>query len=161
MAHSYSHIYKLPCTGVRFFTVYGPYGRPDMALFKFTKNIIENKSIELYNNGKHLRDFTYVDDVVEGVFSLIKKYSKKQIPFEIFNIGNGNPKKLSKYLEEIEKNLNIKPKIKKLPLQLGDVIKTHSNINKLKKHTLYKPKTDIKVGISKFIKWYKDYFNKI
>ncbi len=160
MAHSYSYIYKLPCTGVRFFTVYGPFGRPDMALFKFTKNIIENKSIELYNNGKHLRDFTYVDDVVDGVFSLIKKYSKKQTPFEIFNIGNGSPKKLSKYLQEIQKNLNIKPNIKKLPLQLGDVIKTHSNINKLKKHSQYKPKTDIRIGISKFIEWYKDYFKK-
>ena len=94
MAHSYSYIYKLPCTGVRFFTVYGPFGRPDMALFKFTKNIIKNRSVELFNKGKHLRDFTYVDDIVEGVFSLIKKQSKKSIPYEIFNIGNGNPKNL-------------------------------------------------------------------
>ena len=158
MAHSYSYIYKLPCTGVRFFTVYGPFGRPDMALFKFTKNIINNKSIELYNHGNHLRDFTYVDDIVEGIYSLIKKQSKKSIPYEIFNIGNGNPKKLLDYLKNIEKNLKISPKIKNLPLQIGDIIKTHSNINKLKKYTGYKPKTNINTGISKFIEWYKDYY---
>ncbi len=158
MAHSYSYIYKLPCTGVRFFTVYGPFGRPDMALFKFTKNIINNKPIELYNHGNHLRDFTYVDDIVEGIYSLIKKQSKKSIPYEIFNIGNGNPKKLLDYLKNIEKNLKIQPKIKNLPLQIGDIIKTHSNINKLKKYTGYKPKTNINNGISKFIEWYKDYY---
>tara|TARA_X000000950_G_scaffold21363_1_gene23090 strand:- start:1644 stop:2612 length:969 start_codon:yes stop_codon:yes gene_type:complete len=158
MAHSYSYIYKLPCTGVRFFTVYGPFGRPDMALFKFTKNIINNKSIELYNHGNHLRDFTYVDDIVEGIYSLIKKQSKKSIPYEIFNIGNGNPKKLLDYLKNIEKNLKITPKIKSLPLQIGDIIKTHSSINKLKKYTGYKPKTNINTGISKFIEWYKDYY---
>tara|TARA_B100000886_G_C20373432_1_gene470623 strand:- start:51 stop:1019 length:969 start_codon:yes stop_codon:yes gene_type:complete len=158
MAHSYSYIYKLPCTGVRFFTVYGPFGRPDMALFKFTRNIINNKSIELYNHGNHLRDFTYVDDIVEGIYSLIKKQSKKSIPYEIFNIGNGNPKKLLDYLKNIEKNLKITPKIKNLPLQIGDIIKTHSNINKLKKYTGYKPKTNINIGISKFIEWYKDYY---
>ncbi len=158
MAHSYSHIYKLPCTGVRFFTVYGPFGRPDMALFKFTKNIINNHSIELFNNGKHLRDFTYVDDIVDGIYSLINKQSKKTIPYEIFNIGNGTPKKLLDYLKYIEKNLKKKSKTKRLPLQVGDVVKTHSNINKLKKYTGYKPKTNIKIGIEKFIEWYKDYY---
>ena len=158
MAHSYSHIYKLPCTGVRFFTVYGPFGRPDMALFKFTKNIINNHSIELFNNGKHLRDFTYVDDIVDGIYSLINKQSKKTIPYEIFNIGNGTPKKLLDYLKYIEKNLKKKSKTKRLPLQVGDVVKTHSNINKLKKYTGYKPKTNIKIGIQKFIEWYKDYY---
>ena len=158
MAHSYSYIYKLPCTGVRFFTVYGPFGRPDMALFKFTKNIINNKSIELYNHGNHLRDFTYVDDIVDGIYLLIKKKSKKTIPYEIFNIGNGNPKKLLDYLKYIEKNLNKTSKIKNLPLQIGDIIKTHSNINKIKKYTGYKPKTGIKTGIGKFIEWYKDYY---
>ena len=158
MAHSYSYIYKLPCTGVRFFTVYGPFGRPDMALFKFTKNIINNKSIELYNHGNHLRDFTYVDDIVDGIYLLIKKQSKKTIPYEIFNIGNGNPKKLLDYLKYIEKNLNKTSKIKNLPLQIGDIIKTHSNINKIKKYTGYKPKTGIKTGIGKFIEWYKDYY---
>ena len=158
MAHSYSYIYKLPCTGVRFFTVYGPFGRPDMALFKFTKNIINNQSIELFNNGNHLRDFTYVDDIVDGIYSLIKRHSKKNIPYEIFNIGNGNPKKLKDYLKFIEKKLNSKAKVKKLPLQIGDIFKTHSDIKKLKKYTNYKPKTDIEVGISKFIEWYKDYY---
>ena len=158
MAHSYSYIYKLPCTGVRFFTVYGPFGRPDMALFKFTKNIIKNRSVELFNKGKHLRDFTYVDDIVEGVFSLIKKQSKKSIPYEIFNIGNGNPKKLIDYLKHIEKNLNRSSSIKKLPLQIGDIIKTHSDIKKLKKFTGYNPKTNINIGINKFIEWYKDYY---
>ena len=158
MAHSYSYIYKLPCTGVRFFTVYGPFGRPDMALFKFTKNIINNKSIELYNHGNHLRDFTYVDDIVDGIYLLIKKQSKKNIPYEIFNIGNGSPKKLLDYLKNIEKNLNKTSKIKNLPLQIGDIIKTHSNIKKIKKYAGYKPKTNINTGIKKFIEWYKDYY---
>ena len=158
MAHSYSYIYKLPCTGVRFFTVYGPFGRPDMALFKFTKNILNNHPIELYNNGNHFRDFTYVDDIVDGIYSLIKKESKKSIPYEIFNIGNGTPKKLLDYLKHIEKNLNKISKTKKLPLQTGDIVKTHSNINKLKKYTGYKPKTNIKIGISRFIEWYKEYY---
>ncbi len=160
MAHSYSYIYKLPCTGVRFFTVYGPFGRPDMALFKFTKNILNNQPIELYNKGNHFRDFTYVDDIVEGIYSLIKKQSKKSIPYEIFNIGNGTPKKLLDYLKHIENNLNKISKTKKLPLQVGDIVKTHSNINKLKKYTGYKPKTNIKIGISRFIEWYKDYYRR-
>ena len=158
MAHSYSYIYKLPCTGVRFFTVYGPFGRPDMALFKFTKNILNNQPIELYNKGNHFRDFTYIDDIVDGIYSLIKKQSKKYIPYEIFNIGNGTPKKLLDYLKHIEKKLNKISKTKKLPLQTGDIVKTHSNINKLKKYTGYKPKTNIKIGISRFIEWYKDYY---
>ena len=158
MAHSYSYIYKLPCTGVRFFTVYGPFGRPDMALFKFTKNIINNHTIELFNNGNHFRDFTYVDDIVDGIYLLINKKSKKTIPYEIFNIGNGTPKKLIDYLKHIEKNLKKISKTKRLPLQVGDIVKTHSNINKLKKYTGYKPKTNIKIGISRFIEWYKDYY---
>ncbi len=158
MAHSYSYIYKLPCTGVRFFTVYGPFGRPDMALFKFTKHILNNQPIDLYNKGNHFRDFTYVDDIVDGIYSLIKKQSKKSIPYEIFNIGNGTPKKLLDYLKHIERNLNKITKTNKLPLQVGDIVKTHSNINKLKKYTGYKPKTNIKIGISRFIEWYKDYY---
>ena len=158
MAHSYSYIYKLPCTGVRFFTVYGPFGRPDMALFKFTKNIIKNNPIELYNKGNHLRDFTYIDDIVDGIYSLINKQSQKTTPYEIFNIGNGTPKKLLDYLKYIEKNLNKKSKIKRLPLQVGDILKTHSNINKLKKYTGYNPKTNIDNGIKKFIEWFKDYY---
>ena len=157
MAHSYSHIYKLPCTGVRFFTVYGPFGRPDMALYKFTNNIVKNKLIDLFNYGNHQRDFTYIDDVVDGVVSLIKKFPKKNTPYEIFNIGNGKSKKLIDYLKYIEKYLLKNAKIRKLPLQNGDIIKTHSNIKKLKNFTNYKPKTDIDLGISKFIEWFKDY----
>ena len=156
--YPYSYIYKLPCTGVRFFTVYGPFGRPDMALFKFTQNILNNKSIELFNKGNHLRDFTYVDDIVEGIFSLINKKSQNSIPYDIFNIGNGSSKQLKEYLKYIEINLRKTVKIKKLPLQIGDIIKTHSDIKKLKKFTGYNPKTNIDVGISKFIEWYRDYY---
>tara|TARA_B100000575_G_scaffold280587_1_gene270261 strand:+ start:142 stop:1104 length:963 start_codon:yes stop_codon:yes gene_type:complete len=159
MAHSYSHIYNLPSTGVRFFTVYGPMGRPDMALFKFTKNITNNRSIELFNKGNHFRDFTYIDDIIDGVYSLIYKQSKKKIPYEIYNIGNGNPKKLLEYLKYIENYLNKAPKIKKKSLQVGDIVKTHSNIKKIKIYAGYKPKTNINVGIKKFIEWYKEYYN--
>ena len=159
MAHSYSYIYNIPCTGVRFFTVYGPYGRPDMALFRFTKNISLKKPIEIYNKGNHTRDFTYVDDIVDGLYSLINKKSKKSVPYEIFNIGSGNPKKLIDYIMYIEKYFNINSKVKNLPLQIGDVIKTHADIKKLKYHTGYKPKTNINIGINKFIEWYKDYYN--
>jgi len=158
MAHSYSYIYKIPTTAVRFFTVYGPFGRPDMALFKFTKNILDNKKIELFNGGLHDRDFTYVDDIVAGIFSLIKKPSISKIPYSIFNIGNGKPQKLLNYLKNIEKFLNKKAKIKKLPLQVGDIVKTHADIKKLKKYSNYSPKTNIEKGIMKFIEWYKDYY---
>ena len=161
MAHSYSYIHKIPCTGVRFFTVYGPYGRPDMALFKFTKNIIENRTIELYNNGNHLRDFTYIDDIVDGIFSLTLKSPKKKIPYDIFNIGNGNSNKLLSYLKQIENILQKKARTKKLPLQIGDIIKTHSSIKKIKQKTNYKPKTDINSGIKNFIEWYLDYYKVI
>ena len=158
MAAAYSNLYNIKTIGLRFFTVYGPWGRPDMALFKFTKNIIDGKKIKIFNKGNHIRDFTYVDDIVDGVYSLLKKQSKKTIPYQIFNIGNGNPKKLVDYLKHIENNLNRTSKIKKLPLQIGDIVKTHSNIKKLKKYTGYNPKININIGIAKFIEWYKDYY---
>tara|TARA_B100001059_G_C17813817_1_gene573884 strand:- start:479 stop:1447 length:969 start_codon:yes stop_codon:yes gene_type:complete len=158
MAHSYAHIFKLPCTALRFFTVYGPYGRPDMALFKFTKNIIENKKIELFNNGNHSRDFTYIDDIVKGIYSVIKKPSKKQIPFNVFNIGNGNSRQLKDYVSLIEKLLNKKAKLRKLPLQKGDVIKTHSDISLINNFTGYKPTVEIEDGVEKFINWYLEYY---
>jgi UDP-glucuronate 4-epimerase len=158
MAHSYSYIFKTPCTALRFFTVYGPYGRPDMALFKFTKNIIEDKKIELYNNGNHLRDFTYIDDIVSGVYSIINKPSKKKTPFNVFNIGNGNPRKLIDYLNLIEKKLGKKALIKKLPLQKGDIIKTHSDIQYLRNYSHYKPQTNIEEGVNKFIDWFISYY---
>jgi len=159
IAHSYSYIYNLPCTGLRFFTVYGPYGRPDMALFKFSKNIIEGKQVELFNNGKHLRDFTYIDDIVNGILLIIRKPFKNNTPFKIFNIGNGKSKKLLDYLKEIENNLKMNAKIKKMPLQIGDIVKTHSDVSELMKYSNYKPKTNIDKGIKKFIKWYKKYYN--
>ena len=158
LAYTYSNIYKLPCTGLRFFTVYGPYGRPDMALYKFTKNILENKKIELFNNGNHERDFTYIDDVINAIFSIINKPKKNKIPFNIFNIGNGNSKKLKDYVKCIELNLGLKAKIKKLPLQKGDIKKTHSDITKLNLYAGYNPKTSINLGIKKFIDWYKEYY---
>ena len=160
MAYSYSYIYKLPCTGLRFFTVYGPYGRPDMALFKFTENILENKKIELYNNGNHSRDFTFVLDIVQGIISIIKKPSKNKVPYNIFNIGKGKSNKLKDYVKKIENKLNKKAKIKKLPLQLGDIKKTHSDIVSLNNYSNYVPKTDIEDGVSAFIDWYLDYKKK-
>ena len=158
LAYSYSSIFKLPCTALRFFTVYGPYGRPDMALFKFTKNILENKKIELYNNGNHARDFTYIDDIVKGIDSIINKPNKNKIPFNIFNIGNGRSRKLKDYLSLIEKKLGKKAKIKKLPLQKGDIKKTHSDIKLLKETSGYKPNTEIEEGVTNFIEWFIKYY---
>ena len=160
LAYSYSYIYNLPCTALRFFTVYGPFGRPDMALFKFTKNILENRKIELYNNGKHSRDFTYIGDIVLGIASLLNKPRNTKTPFNIFNIGKGDSKKLKNYLNTIENNLGKKARIKNFPLQKGDIQKTHSDISALKKYANYSPRTDIDKGISEFIDWYLDYYNK-
>ena len=160
MAHSYSAIYKLPCTGLRFFTVYGPWGRPDMALFKFVKNMKRRKKIEVYNYGNHERDFTYVKDISHSIFRLISKIPKKETPFEVFNIGHSKPVKLNDFIKEIEKNLNIKSKIKYLPLQKGDIPNTNSNSSKLYNKIKFKPKTNYKTGIKKFIDWYQDYYEK-
>ena len=157
LAHSYSYIYNLPCTALRFFTVYGPYGRPDMALFKFTKNIIKGKPIEVFNKGKHERDFTYVDDIVDGIFNIIIN-KKSKFGAKIFNIGNGKKIKLLKYIQLIEKNLDRKSKKKFLPLQKGDVIKTLSDTKLIKKHYNYQPKTNVSYGVKKFIEWYISYF---
>ncbi len=158
MAYSYSNIHSLNCTGLRFFTVYGPYGRPDMALFKFTKAIIEKKSINLFNKGNHFRDFTYVTDIADGIINLIKKPSKEKIPFNIFNIGNNKPKSLRTYLRIIEDYLNDKAKINLKPLQQGDVLKTHANIKKISSWSNYNPKINIEKGIKNFINWYKGFY---
>ncbi len=158
VAHSYSNIHKLPCTGLRFFTVYGPFGRPDMALFKFTKKTIENKSINLYNKGNHTRDFTYIDDVVTSLIKFIKKPSKKKIPYQVFNISNNNPVKLKKYLNLIFLFLNKKTKINNLSLQAGDIEKTWGSNKKLNKKVNFAPNTKINFGIKKFIDWYKNYY---
>mgnify|MGYP001449445436 FL=1 len=157
MATSYSHLYKMDTIGLRFFTVYGPWGRPDMALFKFTKNIIKGKPIEVFNKGKHERDFTYVDDIVNGIFNIINN-KKSRFGAKIFNIGNGKKIKLLKYIQLIEKNLDRKSKKKFLPLQKGDVIKTLSDTKLIKKHYNYQPKTNVSNGVKKFIEWYISYF---
>lgn len=165
MAHSYSHLFKLPTTGLRFFTVYGPWGRPDMALYKFTKNIIQNKYIDLYNKGNHSRSFTYIDDIVFAIISLLKKTPKikrnsKKAPFRIINIGNDKSETLMNYVKVIEKKLNKKAKKKLLPLQKGDIKSTVADITLLKNTTKFKPKTSISDGISKFIDWYLMYNKK-
>jgi UDP-glucuronate 4-epimerase len=172
MAHSYSYLYKLPTTGLRFFTVYGPWGRPDMALFKFTKAIIEGKSIDVFNNGNHTRDFTYIDDIVRGVIKTIDNSAtinldwddnkpdpaSSKAPWQVFNIGNDKPVKLMDYISALEKILEKKAKINFLPLQKGDVPDTHANVDNLIKKFNYKPSTSVIDGVSKFVKWYKDYY---
>ena len=160
MAYSYSNIYKVPLTGLRFFTVYGPLGRPDMALFKFTKSIINNSKISVYNKGNHLRDFTYIDDVVESIYKLIYKPPKLKIPFEIYNVSSNNPITLNNFISKIEKQLNKKSRVLKMSIQKGDVIKTHGNNKKITKKTKYKIKNDLDLGINKFTKWYKTYYSK-
>jgi len=158
MAHAYSNIYKLPCTGLRFFTVYGPMGRPDMSLFKFSDAIINNKTIELFNKGNHYRDFTYVDDIVTSICKLLVKPSKTDVPYDIFNIGSSKPYYLKKFLSLIEDNLSKKSKIKLMTMQQGDVHKTHADVSKLREKIKYSPKTNIKLGIKLFIDWYKSYY---
>ncbi|MDB3890130.1 SDR family NAD(P)-dependent oxidoreductase [Candidatus Pelagibacter sp.] len=172
IAHSYSHIYKLPTTGLRFFTVYGPWGRPDMALFKFTKNILSNKKIEIFNYGNHSRDFTYIDDIVQGIVRSINKipksnksfnFSKPKLaessaPFTVYNIGNGKKVKLMKYVSEIEKYLNKDAKKNYKQLQKGDIKDTHSNLNKIKRNLGYKSKTPVEKGVKNFLKWYLEYY---
>jgi UDP-glucuronate 4-epimerase len=174
MAHTYSYLYQLPTTGLRFFTVYGPWGRPDMALFKFTKSIIENKAIDVFNYGKHTRDFTYIDDIVDGIVKTLDNTATSNMdwnsfnpdsassksPWRIYNIGNNKPIKLMDYIDALEKNLGKKANINFLPLQLGDVADTYANIDNLDKQFNYKPSTSVIEGISNFVKWYKNYFSK-
>ncbi len=158
MAYSYSYIYKMPITIVRFFTVYGPFGRPDMSLFKFVKNISSNKNIEVFNNGNHYRDFTYVDDVIKILNKLINKKSLDKIPYQFFNICSGKPISLKKFISIIEKNINKKAKIINLGMQKGDIIKTHGdNSNLLKKIGKIKF-TKIEDGVKNFVNWYNSYF---
>lgn len=159
MAYSYSNIHKLKVTGLRFFTVYGPFGRPDMALFKFTKAIRANKYVKLFNKGDHTRDFTYIDDVVESIFKLLNKPSNDKIPYQVLNVGSNNPIKLKSFLNEIKLNLKLKVKVKNLPFQQGDIKKTHADISTLVKKIKFKPNTNIKYGIKNFINWYKSYYN--
>ena len=171
MAHSYSNIWKIPITMLRFFTVYGPWGRPDMALFKFTKGILNNKKIDIYNNGKMYRDFTYIDDIVKGIQLLLykipnnnkaNKYKKDSLstvaPFRILNIGNTKKVFLLDFIKQIEKELGKKAIRNYMPLQKGDVKQTLSNTDLLNKITGYNPTTNYKLGIKKFLEWYRDYY---
>jgi len=172
MAHTYSHLYKLPTTGLRFFTVYGPWGRPDMALYLFTKAILEDKPIDVFNYGKMQRDFTYIDDIVEGIIRVNDNppkgnptWSGKQpdpssskAPYKIYNIGNNNPVKLMDFIEAIEKKLGKKAKKNMLPLQPGDVPSTYADVKDLVEDLGYKPSTSIQEGINNFIDWYLDFF---
>ena len=171
MAHTYSHLYGLPTTGLRFFTVYGPWGRPDMALFLFTKTILAGKKIPVFNYGKHQRDFTYIDDIVEGIVRVMDKPAQPNLnwsgdapdpassmaPWCLYNIGNNSPVELLDYIEAIEKALGIKAKKELLPLQPGDVPATYANVDELVKAFNYKPSMSVRKGVNNFVQWYKEY----
>jgi len=172
MAHTYSHLYGLPTTGLRFFTVYGPWGRPDMALFLFTDAIINNRPIKVFNNGNMIRDFTYIDDIIEGVFRVIFKIatpnnnfkksnpdsSNSWAPYRVFNIGNSNPVNLKEYIATLEKNLEKKAIKELLPMQPGDVKATAADTKLLENWIGFKPNTSIEDGVNKFVNWYKIYY---
>ena len=172
MAHTYSYLFNLPTTGLRFFTVYGPWGRPDMALFLFTKAILEDKAIDVFNNGEMLRDFTYIDDIVEGVVRVIDNIPtpnpqwngknpdphSSKAPYKIYNIGNNNPVKLMDFIEAIEKEVGKTAQKNMLPLQPGDVPATYANVDDLVSELDYKPNTSIQTGIKNFVKWYREFF---
>jgi len=172
MAHSYSHLFDLPTTGLRFFTVYGPYDRPDMALQKFTNSIINNEKIKVFNYGKHRRDFTYIDDIIEGICRVLIKPPESNSswnsenpdpsfssgPYRILNIGNNNPIELLDYIKTLEKNLGMVANIEMLPLQPGDVENTYADIDDLINCFDYKPKTDLNKGMKEFVNWYKSFY---
>jgi len=173
LAHTYSHLFNLPTTGLRFFTVYGPWGRPDMALFKFTKAILSGEKIKVFNYGKHRRDFTYIDDIVEGVMRVLDKPAKPNVdwsgdnpdpgtssaPWRVYNIGNNSPVELMDYISAIEKALGLEAKQELLPLQPGDVPDTFADIDDLIEDFNYKPSMSVEDGVKKFVDWYKEYVN--
>ena len=172
MAHTYSHLYNLPTTGLRFFTVYGPWGRPDMALFKFTKAILAGEPIKVFNYGKHRRDFTYVDDIVEGIIRILDRPASANLdwngaqpdpgtskaPWRVYNIGNNSPVELMDYIGALEKALGKKAEMEFLPLQAGDVPDTYADVDDLVQEFQYKPETSVDEGIARFVEWYRDYF---
>ncbi len=174
MAHTYSSLYSLPCTGIRFFTVYGPLGRPDMALFLFTRAILGNKPIDVFNHGKMKRDFTYIDDIVEGVVRLIDKVPEPDpdwcgddpdsatsyAPYRLYNIGNNNPVELMKFIGVLEDCLGKKAEKNFLPMQPGDVPETYADVDDLTEDAGFKPSTPIEEGIKKFVDWYREYYGK-
>ena len=159
MAHTYSHLYKIETIGLRFFTVYGPWGRPDMAMFLFTDAILNNKPIHVFNNGNLSRDFTYIDDIIEGVVSTLLKESKNSNLYKLYNIGNGKPVQLLDFIESLEKILDITATKNMLPMQDGDVYQTFASTSKLEHDFAYKPQTTVNDGIYKFVKWYKNFYN--
>ena len=173
MAHTYSHLFRIPTTGLRFFTVYGPWGRPDMALFIFTHKIANNEPIEIFNNGSMSRDFTYIDDITEGVYRTMFNIpsgntnwngedpdpATSKAPYRVFNIGNSQPVELMYFIELIEKNLGKKAIKKFLPMQKGDVPKTYADIDAISRATGFKPVTSVEKGVQKFIEWYRDHYN--
>jgi len=160
MAHVWSEIHGLPTTGLRFFTVYGPWGRPDMALFKFTKNILEGKSIPLHNNGNHIRDFTYIDDIVRGIYLAMQNIPKKNVPSVIYNLGNNKEVKLKYFISLIEKYSKKNAILNILPLQKGDILRTKADIRSARKKLGYNPSTSVEKGIKKFVNWYKEHYLK-
>lgn len=172
MAHVYSHLYELPTTGLRFFTVYGPWGRPDMALFKFVKDIYNDKPITVYNKGDMIRDFTYIDDIVAGIVKVSDSIPPKSdfieesnrapdtslAPYRVYNIGNSQPVPLMRFIEAIEKECGKKAQIEYLPMQPGDVPATHADVTPLEQNCQYKPNTSVEEGIKQFVGWYKQYY---
>lgn len=172
MAHTYSHLFGIPTTGLRFFTVYGPWGRPDMSMFMFTKNIIEGKPIDVFNHGKHQRDFTYIDDIVEGVIRTLDHVAEPNpdwngdspdpatsaSPYRVYNIGNNQPTQLMRYIEIIEECVGKKAVKNFLPLQAGDVPATYADVDALVDDVGYKPATPIEKGIEQFVRWYRDFY---
>ncbi len=172
MAHTYASLYQLPCTGLRFFTVYGPWGRPDMALFKFTRDILEGKRIPVFNHGKMIRDFTYVDDIVEGVVRVIDRPARPNpiwssdapdpatsyAPYRIYNIGNNQPVELMRFIRALEQALGRKADIEFLPMQDGDVPATYANVDELSKDVGFRPRTPVEDGIRRFVEWYREYY---
>lgn len=174
MAHTYSHLYNIPTTGLRFFTVYGPMGRPDMAYFSFTKNILAGETIKVFNNGEMMRDFTYIDDIVDGIVRLLDqppkanpgfdrehpKASESYAPYKVYNIGNNQPVKLMDFIRTLEKHLGIEAKKEFLPMQAGDVQATYADIDELCRVTGFKPTTTIDQGLKKFVDWYLNYYHK-
>ena len=171
MAHVYSSQCSLPCTGLRFFTVYGPWGRPDMAPMKFTQSMLDGKPIDVYNYGEHFRDFTYVDDIVDGIMRVLPNPPKvdegtgetpkdAKVPFRVYNIGAHKPVHLLSFIETLEKELGVSAKKNLLPMQPGDVVSTYADVSDLMEEQGYSPKTSLEHGIAKFIKWYKDFYNE-
>lgn len=173
MAHTYSHLYDIPTTGLRFFTVYGPWGRPDMAYFSFTKDIIEGKSIKVFNHGKMERDFTYIDDIVEGITKLIPRAPEPNpewdestdelgasfAPYSVYNIGNNQPVQLMKFINVLEEKIGKEANKQYMEMQPGDVLRTYADVSELERDVEFKPSTSIEDGLGKFVDWYKEYYN--